>query len=153
LASLYGVVTWRLNEQVKRNKDRFPGDFVFQLTPEEERILTSQIARSNRGRGGRRTLPYAFTEHGAIMAANVLNSPRALQVSVFVVRAFVKMRETLMMSKEFAERLSELEKKLTSRLDVHEKAIVPIIDEIRKLMTPRLLPVPKRRPIGFEREE
>jgi len=87
------------------------------------------------------------------MAANVLNSPRALQVSVFVVRAFVKMRETLMMSKEFAERLSELEKKLTSRLDVHEKAIVPIIDEIRKLMTPRLLPVPKRRPIGFEREE
>jgi len=90
LARVYGVWTWRLNEQVKRNKERFPADFVFTLTAEENKALTSQIARSEKGRGGRRTLP--FTEHGAIMAASVLNSPRAVQMSVFVVRAFVKNR-------------------------------------------------------------
>jgi hypothetical protein len=80
LAKLYGVLTWRLNEQVKRNKERFPSDFVFQLTEEEDKALTSQIARSKTSRGGRRVLPFVFTEHGAIMAANVLNSPRAVQI-------------------------------------------------------------------------
>ena len=152
LARLYGVVSWRLNEQVKRNKYRFPEDFVFQLSQEEDQALTSQIARSNKERGGRRTLPYAFTEHGAIMAANVLNSPRAVQMSVFVVRAFIKMRETLMMSKTLAEKLTELEKKLAGRLDVHEKVIVHILGEIKKLMTPLPLRMPKKRPIGFGRE-
>lgn len=152
LAKLYGVLTWRLNEQVKRNKERFPSDFVFQLTLEEDKTLTSQIARSKTGRGGRRVLPFVFTEHGAIMAANVLNSPRAVQMSVFVVRAFIKMREALTANKALTEKLVELEKKLTSRLDVHEKAIVHILKEIKKLM-PLPLPEPKRRPIGFIAQE
>jgi len=111
LAELYGVLTWRLNEQVKRNQERFPIDFVFQLTTEENDALTSQIARSKTGRGGRRTLPYAFTEHGAIMAAMVLNSPRAVEMSVHVVRAFVRLREMIASNKELAKRLDELEKK------------------------------------------
>jgi hypothetical protein len=109
LAQVYGVLTWRLNEQVKRNQERFPADFMFQLTDEENKSLTSQFAMSKKGRGGRRTLPYAFTEHGAIMAANVLNSPRAVQMSVFVVRAFVKMREMLGDNRHLAEKLAELE--------------------------------------------
>ena len=149
LAHVYGVLTWRLNEQVKRNQDRFPVDFMFQLTAEENKFLTSQFARSKKGRGGRRTLPYAFTEHGAIMAANVLNSPRAVQMSVFVVRAFVKMREALAQNKELAAKLSELERRLTGRLDVHKKAIVHILDEIKKLMEPMPIPEPERREIGF----
>ena len=110
--------------------------------------MTSQFARSKKGRGGRRTLPFAFTEHGAFMAANVLNSSRAVQMSVFVVRAFVKMRELLAQNKELAAKLAELERTLTARLDDHEKAIVHILDEIKKLMEP---PVPEspRREIGF----
>lgn len=150
LAQVYGVLTWRLNEQVKRNQDRFPGDFMFQLTNDENKSLTSQFAGSKKGRGGRRTLPYAFTEHGAIMAANVLNSPRAVQMSVFVVRAFVKMREALSQNRHLAEKLAELERRLTGRLDVHEQAIVHILDEIKKLMDPLPPPPePKRREIGF----
>jgi len=108
-----------------------------------------QIATSKKGRGGRRKLPLAFTEHGAIMAANVLNSRRAAQMSVFVVRAFVKMREALAQNKELAAKLAELERKLTDRLDDHEKAIVQILDEIKKLMEPPPAPEPKRREIGF----
>ncbi|MDI6803552.1 MAG: ORF6N domain-containing protein [Bacteroidota bacterium] len=119
---------------------------------EEYKTLTSQFARSKKGRGGRRVLPFAFTEHGAIMAANVLNSPRAVQMSVFVVRAFVKMREVFTANKAITEKLAELEKKLTSRLDVHEKAIIHILKEIKKLM-PLPLPEPKRRPIGFITQE
>jgi ORF6N domain len=95
LAELYGVSVKRLNEQVKRNRERFPTDFLFRLTAKEHEALRSQIATSNRGRGGRRFAPYAFTEHGAIMAATVLNSERAVEMSVFVVRAFVRLRETL----------------------------------------------------------
>jgi len=149
LAQIYGVLTWRLNEQVKRNRYRFPEDFVFQLSAEENQTLTSQIARS-KGRGGRRTLPYAFTEHGAIMAANILNSPRAVQMSVFVVRAFVKMRETLAQNRQLAEKLAELERHLTERLDTHEKVIFHILDEIKKLGEPLPSPRdPKRREIGF----
>jgi phage regulator Rha-like protein len=150
LAQVYGVLTWRLNEQVKRNQERFPADFMFQLTNDENKSLTSQFAMSKKGRGGRRTLPYAFTEHGAIMAANVLNSPRAVQMSVFVVRAFIKMRETLGENRHLAEKLTELERRLTGRLDVHEQAIVHILDEIKKLMEPLPPPPePKRREIGF----
>jgi phage regulator Rha-like protein len=100
-----------------------------------------------------RYLPFVFTEHGAIMAANVLNSSRAVTMSVLVVRAFVKMREALSTNKVLAEKLQELEKKLTGRLDVHERAIVHILEEIKRLMEPRMLPEPKRRPIGFGREE
>ena len=92
LARIYGIPTFRFNEAIKRNRERFPEDFMFRLTVAEFAALTSQFAISKKGRGGRRTLPYAFTEHGAIMAANVLNSPHAVQMSVFVVRAFLKMR-------------------------------------------------------------
>jgi hypothetical protein len=142
LAALYGVTTWRLNEQVKRNRDRFPADFVFQLTHEEAECLTSQIARSNAGRGGRRHLPYAFTEHGSIMAAMVLNSPRAVQMSVHVVRAFVRLREMLATNAELARKLAELERKFES----HDIAIHELFEAFKQLLTP---PEPKRRQIGF----
>ena len=140
LAALYGVETKRLNEQVRRNRDRFPPDFMFQLTEEEDERLRSQFATSKPGRGGRRSLPFAFTEHGAIMAASVLNSPRAIEVSVFVVRTFVKLREMLASNREMALKLAELEKKYDAQFKV-------VFDAIRGLMTP-----PKRR-VGFEGEE
>lgn len=150
LARIYGVETRRLNEQVRRNINRFPEDFAFRLTRSEYGILMSQIATSSLGHGGRRKSAWVFTEYGAIMAANVLNSPRASRMSVFVVRAFVKMRETLMMNKTLAQKLAKLEKQLTGRLDNHEKAILHILGEIKKLMDAAILadnPGPKR--IGF----
>jgi phage regulator Rha-like protein len=149
LARVYGVTTARLNQQVKRNIERFPLDFVFQLTATESAALMLQFATSNKGRGGRRKLPNAFTEHGAIMAASMLNSRTAVHMSVFVVRAFVKMREALAQNSQLAAKLAELERRLTDRLDVHEKAIVHILDEIRELMAPPPQPVPERRQIGF----
>jgi ORF6N domain len=146
LAKLYGVVTWRLNEQIKRNKNRFPEDFVFQLTPEEDKVLTSQIARSKPGRGGRRTLSHAFTEHGAIMAAMVLNSPQAVAMSVQVVRAFVRLREMLASNKELAQKLAELERKLEG----HDQAIHNLFEAIRRLLnSPELTP----KKIGFHVKE
>ena len=149
LARVYGVPTKQINQAIKRNLDRFPDDFAFQLEPQEVAALRSQIVIS-KGHGGRRYVPIAFTEHGAIMAANVLNSPRAVPMSVFVVRAFIKMRETLGENRQLAEKLEELERRLTGRLDVHEKAIVHILDEIKKLMEPLPPPPePKRREIGF----
>ena len=149
LARVYGVPTKRLNEAVKRTHERFPSDFAFLLKPQEVASLRSQIATS-KGRGGRRYIPRAFTEHGAIMAANVLSSPRAVQMSVFVVRAFVKMREVLAQNGQLAGKLAELERRLTERLDVHEKAIIHILDEIKKLMEPLPpQPEPKRPEIGF----
>ena len=153
LARVYGVPTKRLNEAAKRTLERFPSDFAFLLKPQEVASLRSQIATS-KGRGGRRYIPRVFTEFGAIMAANVLNSPRAVQMSVFVVRAFIKMRETLGENRHLAEKLAELERRLTGRLDVHEKAIVHILDEIKKLMEPLPpKPEPKRREIGFHVRE
>lgn len=143
LAALYGVVTWRLHEQVKRNQARFPDDFVFQLTPEEDKALTLQFARSKPGRGGRRTLPYAFTEHGAIMAAMVLNSPRAVEMSVQVVRAFVRLREVLGAHKDLARKLEEIEKKYDAQFRV-------VFDAIRQLMAP---PEPRPKRIGLRVEE
>jgi hypothetical protein len=101
------------------------------------------------GRGGRRTLPYAFTEHGALQAANVLRSPRAVQMSVFVIRAFVKMRQTLLGSRQLAEKLAALEKKLTARLDVHEAAIVKVLQEVMQILNPSPIPTPPRPQIGF----
>lgn len=149
LAHIYGVPTKRLNEQVKRNLDRFPPDFLFQLTRSEVDCLRSQIATSNVGRGGRRYLPFAFTEHGAIMAANVLNSPQATQMSVFVVRAFVKMRSVLSDTKSLARKLAQVEKELKSRLDLHETAIVEVLQRVMDLLDPPPPPEPKRRQIGF----
>lgn len=122
LAKIYGVPTARLNEQVKRNAKRFPQDFMFRLTPQEFQNLISQFATSSWG--GRRKLPYVYTEHGAVMAANVLNSARAVQMSVFVVRAFVRMRSLMTERHELAKQLAALEKKLMRRLDAHETAII-----------------------------
>ena len=190
LAALYGVTTKRLNEQVKRNNDRFPVDFAFQLTAEEVANLRSQIVISrsspmrsksvtaseaepnlrsqsatSKAGGGEvirsqiataskrniRYRPLAFTEHGAIMAATVLNSPEAVRMSVFVVRAFVKMREALVQTRELAAKLAELELKLTERLDSHEDAIALILAELRKLMAPS--PGTPKTPIGFSVRE
>jgi len=150
LAALYGVPTFRFNEAVKRNRKRFPDDFMFQLTSEERAALTSQIAMSKIGRGGRRTLPYAFTEHGAVMAANILHSDKAIQMSVFVVRAFVKMRAMITTQKDLAGKLAALERSLTSRLNIHERVISDIIQQIMSLLNPPPPePDPPRKQIGF----
>ena len=143
LAELYGVTAKRLNEQIKRNAARFPSDFLFQLTRGERDSLRSQIATSNNGRGGRRYLPYGFTEHGAIMAATVLNSKRAIQMSIFVVRAFVRMREALAANQQIVAKLLELE----HRLENHDGTIQELVAAIRELMLP---PPPNRRRIGFQ---
>jgi phage regulator Rha-like protein len=137
LAALYGVTTKRFNEQVKRNRERFPEDFMFQLTKKEAEILRSQFAASSWG--GRRYPPFAFTEHGASMAANVLSSPRAIQASVQVVRAFVRLRQILASHADLARKLAQLEKKYDRQFKV-------VFEAIRQLMTP---PEPKKRPIGF----
>ena len=147
LAALYGVTTKRFNEQVKRNLARFPADFMFQLSETEHAALRSQIATSNSGRGGRRYLPYVYTEHGAIMAATILNSPRATEMSVFIVRAFVELREAFATHKKLAERIDELESRLERKLATHDQAITGILEAIRQLMAP---PEPaKKRRIGF----
>lgn len=143
LAQLYGVPVKRLNEQVKRNRNRFPADFLFALTKAEHESLRSQNATSNPKRGGRRYLPQAFTEHGAIMAATVLNSKRAIEMSIFVVRAFVGMREALLTNQRVDAKLSELE----TRLDTHDAEIQELVEAIRELITP--LPANTRR-IGFD---
>ena len=144
LASLYGVSIKRFNEQVRRNSARFPDDFMFRLSTEEWGSLRSQIATLEMGRGQhRKYLPLAFTEHGAIMAATILSSPRATEVSVHVVRAFVRLREFLASHKDLAQRLKEHEKKLCS----HDQAIAGLINTIRQLMAPP--EPPKRRAIGF----
>jgi len=142
LAELYGVEVKRLNEQVKRNAERFPQDFMFQLSPVEDKNLRSQFATSRSGHGGRRHLPYAFTEHGAIMAATVLSTKRAIEMSVFVVRAFVRLRDMLATNGKVAGKLVELER----RLKGHDASIQEIIDAIHELMAPE---PPKKRQIGF----
>jgi hypothetical protein len=145
LAGIYGVTTKRLNEQVKRNSARFPEDFCFQITREELGSIRSQFATAVK-RNVRYT-PYAFTEHGAIMAANVLNSPRAVQMSVFVVRAFIKMRTALGDTRDLARKLAKLEKELKDRLGVHESAIVDVLQRIMSIIDPppEPEPPPKRR--------
>jgi len=153
LATLYGVPTFRFNEAVKRNRNRFPEDFMYQLTGDEAACLTSQIAMSKSRRGGRRTLPYAFTEHGTVMAANILRSPKAIQMSVFVVRAFIRMRQMLIEQRGLARKLAELEKELTARLDLHESAITEMMRQIRQLLSPPPEPEPPKKRIGFLVEE
>ena len=141
LSELYGVEPKVLVQAVKRNIERFPEDFMFKLTNQEVINLKSQIVTSSWG-GLRRAMPYAFTEHGAIMVASVLNSPRAVEISVYVVRAFVRLREYLSSHKELAQKLTELEKKI----ETHDEAIQALIDAIRQLMTP---PDKPRRRIGY----
>ena len=146
LAALYGVSVKRLNEQVKRNPKRFPPDFLFTLTEPEYEKLRSQSATSSSTHGGRRYLPHAFTEHGAIMAASVLNSKRAIDMSIFVVRAFVQMRQSTVQNQHIVSKLAELE----SRIDSHDGEIQGLVDAIRELIEP--LP-PSNRRIGFEAPE
>jgi hypothetical protein len=143
LAELYGVSVKQLNQQVKRNTHRFPSDFVFTLTKAEDESLRSQIVTSKGKRGGRRYLPHAFTEHGAIMAASVLNSKRAIEMSILVVRAFVQMRQAMAFNQHVVSKLCELEE----RLDHHDGEIQELVEAIRELLAP--LPVNNRR-IGFE---
>jgi hypothetical protein len=157
LAGLYGVETKRFNEQVKRNAARFPADFMFQLTAAEFESLRSQFATSNAGRGGRRYLPHAFTEHGAMMAAMVLNSPRAVEVSVYVVRAFVRLREAAVLHKDLADRLTSLEEKTEALAMSHDtfsrntrNQLRQVFDALRELTIP---PDPPARPIGFVTQE
>jgi hypothetical protein len=147
LAALYGVTTKRLNEQVKRNAARFPADFIFRLARTETVALNrSQNATGSRKHRDPRFAPYAFTEHGAIMAATILSSPRAIEMSVYVVRAFVQLREMLASNTELARRFAQLETRLDKKLASHDEAIAAILSAIRQLMHP---PVPKHRPIGF----
>ena len=143
LAELYGVPVRQLNQQIKRNRDRFPADFCFVVTTAEYQNLRSQNVISSSTHGGRRYLPHAFTEHGAIMAATVLNSKRAIEMSIFVVRAFVQMRDALRANQRVEAKLAELE----GRLDIHDAEIQELLETIRELLTP--LPANDRR-IGFE---
>ena len=146
LAAIYGTSTMRLNEQFKRNRKRFPDDFAFVLTRKEFTNLISQDAIS-RSHGGRRTLPIAFTEHGAIMLASVLNSEIAVQASVRVVRAFVRLREMVAANAQLASKLAELER----RLDSHDEAIVDLFATLKCLLEPP--EPPKKREIGFHVRE
>lgn len=161
LAALYEVETKRFNEAVRRNLSKFPADFMFQLTTEEWGALRSQIATLDAVHGGRgrhrKYLPYAFTEHGAIMAANLLSSLRAIEVSVYVVRAFVRMRELAATHGDLAKRLSELEQKTEALAIGHDSfsrntrhQLRQVFDALRELMTP---PDPPKRPIGFVQPE
>lgn len=144
LALLYGVTTRRLNEQVRRNRTRFPADFLLEVTAEEFANLKSHFATSSWG--GRRKLPLAFTEHGAIQVATILNSTRAVEMSVYVVRAFVRLRDMLVSNKELARKLADLERSLMS-LDLDtQRQFREVYETIRSLMG---VPPPKRRPIGF----
>jgi hypothetical protein len=146
LAAIYGVSTMRLNEQLRRNRKRFPSDFAFQLTREEFAALISQSAISKKGRGGRRTLPWVFTEHGAIMLASVLNSEIAIEASIRVVRAFVRLREIVSANAELGARFAQLER----RLDSHDEAIAQLFAAIRQLLAPVR---EKKREIGFHVRE
>jgi len=145
LAEAYGVPTRRLNEQVRRNLKRFPGDFMFQLTSEEKAEVIANCDHLEKLKFSK-ALPLAFTEHGAIMAASVLNSQKAVEVSVFVVRAFVQLREVLAGHKELARKISQLERKLGD----HDQQIMVLIEAIKQLMDPK--PPPETRRIGFSND-
>lgn len=147
LAELYNVSTGRLNEQVKRNLERFPKDFMFPLSKTEYNTIRSQIAILKTGRGKhRKYLPYAFTEQGVTMLSSVLKSKRAVQVNIQIMRAFVKLREILSTHKELAQKLKELELKM----DSHDQQIQDIFEAINQLLTP---PEKSKRKIGFIIEE
>ena len=144
LALLYGVSTKALNQAVKRNRERFPADFLYHLDNKEVTCLRSQIVTSNIGRGGRRYAPLAFTEHGAVMAANILRSPLAIRMSIEIVRAFVRLRQMAMTHRDLAERLDKLEEKYDGQFHV-------VFDAIRELMDPPDEET-KKKPIGFKTE-
>jgi hypothetical protein len=165
LARIYSVTTARLNQQVSRNHERFPPDFMFELSLEEYRNLMLQIATSSSQTtdntdnfnlisqnltsswGGRRKLPSVFTEHGALMLASVLNSMAAIHASIFVVRAFVQLREILAMHHELSERINDLEKRTCEKLDEHSEQIMLVFQALRELVRQKEEP---RTPVGFK---
>lgn len=156
LAELYGVPTKRLNEQVKRNRERFPADFMFQLTAEEKAEVVANCDHLAKLKFAK-SLPFAFSEHGAIQAANVLNSSQAIEMGVYVVRAFVRLRETLTSTRDLAQRLADLEEKTEAQALQHDTfahntrtQLKQVFEAIRQLMTP---PDPPKRPIGFVTQE
>ena len=146
LATLYGVATKVLLQAVKRHADRFPPDFMFRLSQDEFGALRSQTVTSNGGRGGRRHAPYAFTEQGVAMLSSVLNSARAIAVNIEIMRAFLRLRETIAGNRELTEKLDALEQHVERQLMAHDQAIVGILKAIRELMKP---PETSKRPIGF----
>jgi ORF6N domain len=146
LAELYGVPTKRLNQQVSRNRNRFPEDFMFQLTKTEAESLRLQFATSKKGRGGRRSLPYVFTEQGVAMLSSVLNSERAIEVNITIIRAFVKLRQMLESNEELNRKLAAVIRKLST----HDKYFKVVFDELKRLTTEQ--PTPPRKQIGFKSE-
>ena len=142
MAEFYGVPTKRLNEQVKRNKDRFPDDFMFQLSAEEKSKVVANCDHLSKLKYSS-SLPYAFTEHGAIMAANVLNSPRAIEVSVYIVRAFVKLRQMIAENKELSRKIVQIERHLAD----HDEQIIELVKAIKQFL--KSDPLPKKRRIGY----
>jgi hypothetical protein len=146
LAEFYGVPTKRLNEQVKRNKARFPDDFMFQLSAKEKTEVVANCDHLSKLKYSK-TLPYAFTEHGSIMAASVLNSKRAVEVSVYIVRAFVKIRLMIAENKELSRKIVQIERHLTE----HDEQIIELIKAIKQLLKPK--PPPKKRRIGYHADK
>jgi len=146
LAELYNVETGRLNEQVKRNLDRFPVDFMFQLTHKEWESLRSQFAISKKGRGGRRYTPFVFTEHGVLMLSSVLNSKRAIQVNIQVMRIYTKLKGMLLTHKDILSKLEKLERKTNK----HDGNFKTVFDFLKELLNPRTKPM---RRIGFKQKE
>ena len=142
LAEFYGVPTKRLNEQVKRNKDRFPDDFMFQLSPDEKAEVVANCDHLENLKYSK-ALPYVFTEHGAIMAAGVLNTSRAIEISVFIVRAFVKVRQMVAGRKDLQRKIAQIERRLTD----HDEQIIELVNLIKQLLNPE--PPPKKRRIGY----
>ncbi len=148
LAELYEVQTFRLNEAVKRNIERFPSHYMFQLTKDEYKLLTSQIAISKKGRGGRRTMPYVFTEQGVAMLSSVLNSARAIQINIKIIDTFVQMRQWALDNKELTKRVADIENYLMNYAKDNNKEIEKIYEAIDLLMDRT-----KPRKIGFEVNE
>jgi len=146
LAEFYGVQTRRLNEQVKRNRERFPEDFMFQLSTDEKSEVIAKCDHLEKLKFSK-TMPYAFTEHGAIMVASVLNSSQATEVSIFIVRAFVKLRQAISEYKDLTRKISQIERHLSG----HDEQINAIIKTIKQLIQP--VPVPKKRRIGFDTDK
>ena len=146
LASFYGVSTKRLNEQVKRNRNRFPADFIFQLNQEEKNEVVANCDHLKNLKYSK-SLPYVFTEHGTLMAASVLNTTLAVEVSVFIVRAFVKLRKVISEHKELARKISQLERRLMG----HDDQLLQIVQALKQLLKPD--PPPKKYRIGFQADE